>query len=183
MAKLPTEGGSYARNDDGGLTQVDKPTSPSDGLGPIAASDTADDVLSALQARMRVSTDQALANALGIGRSTVTSWRRRGRVPTRYARLVEQDAQERLSAAFNFDLFSDEERAALCLAITRMHLGGFLSQLDSYPEFLRRGGFIPAHLHKNMEVALRDILAEMETKGYEDAQQCLNAIVFEEFFS
>lgn len=100
----------------------------------------------------------------------------------RYARLVEQNTQERLKAAFNFDLLSDEERSALCLAIMRMHKG-FLADLQSYPEFLRGGPFIPAQITSHMDKALCDVLAEMENEDYHDAQQCLNAMVFNEFFS
>ncbi len=182
MVELPTKGGSYTREADGSLEMTDATKKPDDALGPIARSDSAEDVLEALQKRLRVSTDQALADALGLGRSTVTSWRRRGNVPTRYAQLVEQDAQKRLSAAFNFDLLSDEERAALCLAVMRM-TRGFLSEMQSYPEFLRRGAFIPSQISVYMDRALRDLLAEMESEDYQNAQQCLNAIVYSEMFS
>lgn len=41
-----------------------------------------------LQKKFGVATDEALAGVLGLGRSTVTSWRRRGRVPDIYARLA-----------------------------------------------------------------------------------------------
>lgn len=183
MTRLPTKGGRYIRNEDGSLTQVEGPTRPRKGLGALSESDAAEDILAALQTRMKVSTDQGLADALGLGRSTVTSWRRRGRVPARYARLVERDTQERLQAAFNYELLSYEEQAALCLAIMRMHLGGFLTQLDTYPEFLRNGASIPLQIMKNMEDALRDLLAEMEEEGFDDPQQCVNAMVFKEFFS
>ena len=182
MVELPSKGGSYTREADGSLKRTEGPTQPTDNLGTIARSDSAEDVLEALQKRLRVSTDQALADALGLGRSTVTSWRRRGNVPTRYAQLVEQDTQKRLSAAFNFELLSDEERAALCLAVMRMSRG-FLSEMQSYPEFLRRGTFIPSQISVHMDKALRDLLAEMESEEYQDAQQCLNAIVYSEMFS
>ena len=86
-------------------------------------SEGAEDTLEALKARFGASTDGALADALQVGRSTVTSWRRRGRVPGRYARLVDDDMTKRLSAVFNYDALAEEERAALCLAMMRMHDG------------------------------------------------------------
>lgn len=182
MVKLPSSGGSYTRGEDGNLTRTEGPTKPSGGLGPIAKSSDADDVIAALQKRLGVDTDQALATALSVGRSTIANWRRRGRVPERYMALVDEDAQRRLGAAFNFDLLSAEERSALILAIMRMQKG-FLTELLSYPEFLRRAGYIPAQITSHVSQALLDLLAEMEEKGYDDPQQCLNEIVFNEFFS
>jgi hypothetical protein len=72
--------------------------------------------------------------------------------------------------------------AALVLAVMRMHKG-FLAELASFPEFLRRGGFIPAQMTKHISEALRDLLAAMEAKGYDDPRQCLNEMVFNEFFA
>ncbi|TNF19343.1 MAG: hypothetical protein EP318_14985 [Rhodobacteraceae bacterium] len=182
MNKVPSRGGSYIRDKQGDLHVVDGPQKTPAVEGAVAKSSDAEDVLSALQKRLKVNTDQALAAVLGIGRSTVTSWRRRGKVPARYARLVEKDTQERLKAAFEFDLLSDEERAALTLAVVRMH-HNWLPKLDEYPEFLRQGGFIPAQISQHVDQALRDILGELERVEYQDVQHCLNAIVFAEFYS
>ena len=115
-------------------------------------------------------------------RSTIANWHRRGRVPERYAALADEDAQRRLVAAFNFDLLSLEERAALILAIMRMQKG-LQSELSSGPDFLRRGSFIPVQVTTHVEQALRDLLAEMERKGYDDPLQCLNEMVFNELFA
>lgn len=182
MAKMPASGGSYIRDAKGDLTCVEEPTKPSSGLGPIAKSADAEDVIAALQARLHAGTDQALAEALSVGRSTIANWRRRGRVPQRYMALVEEDAQRRLAAAFTFDLLSSEERAALTLAIMRMQRG-YLAEISSYPEFLRRGGFIPVQITEHVSQALLDLLAEMENKNYDDPYQCLNEMVFNELFS
>lgn len=182
MTTSPSRGGSYIRDAEGKLKMVEAPTRPIGSLGASAKPQETDAVIEALKERMKVDTDQALAEALSIGRSTIANWRRRGRVPQRYMRLVDEDAQKRLSAAFNFDLLSEEERAALCLAIMRMQQE-FLSELQSYPEFLRLGAFIPKQIRAHMDMALCDLLAEMEREGYQDARQCLNAMVFSEFFS
>lgn len=181
MGKMPSRGGSYVRKPDGSLDQVEPPTAPKGDIRS-AVEENADAVIRALKQRLSAETDLDLAEALSVGRSTIANWRRRERVPSRYARLVDVDAQTRLNAAFNYEMLSSEERAALCLAVMRMHMGGFLTQLESYPEFLRRGGFIPSQIAKNMEAGLRDLLSEMESKGYDDPQQCLNAMVFAEFF-
>lgn len=183
MGKLPSSGGSYIREDDGSLKRVEAPTSRPEGAGTVAKSDSSEDILKALQERLKVGTDQALADALGIGRSTVTSWRRRRNVPRRYARLVEHDAQMRLGSTFRYDLLSDEERAALRLAMMRMHRGYMTEMSGSYQEFLRRGDAIPRQIVLHMDRALKDLLAKMTNDGFEDANQCANAMVFEEFFS
>ena len=75
-----------------------------------------------------------------------------------------------------------EERAALILAIMRMQKG-LQSELSSDPDFLRRGSFIPVQITTHVEQALRDLLAEMERKGYDDPLQCLNEMVFNELFA
>jgi len=58
----------------------------------------------------------------------------------------------------------------------------WLPKLDSYPEFLRCGGFIPVQIGTHMDKTLIDLLSEMETGGYDSAQQCLNAMIFKELF-
>lgn len=139
------------------------------------------DILAALKQRLRVRTDEGLAKVLGVARSTVTSWRRRGSIPDRYARLVDPDGRKATDEAFNFAIWSDAEKAALSLALMRMHKGYF-TEVIGYSDFLARGGFFPVQLTVHMDKALRSILAEMEERRIEDAFQCLNMLVYEEFF-
>lgn len=175
MNKYPNTGGSYVRDEAGQLHRTSGREIPATGGG------NAETIIYALKKRHGVKSDQELADVLGLGRSTVTSWRRRGSVPKRIAVLVDHDAKERLSAVFNFDQLSIEERSALILAVMRMHRT-WLKNLDSYPEFLRNGGFIPTQLASHTETALFDILGELDQEKFTDPQQCLNALVFREFF-
>ena len=79
-----------------------------------------------LRETFAVETDDALAKALGIGRSTVTSWRRRGKVPERYGRLATVSEP----AAFGEKLRllrgeRSQEKFAGFLGITRAALANY----------------------------------------------------------
>jgi len=90
---------------------------------------------------------------------------------------------KRLSAVFNYDASSEEERAALSLAMMRMHDELMAQARSSYPDFLQKPGFIPVQIRHHMETALFELTAAMEERRFDDARQCLNALVFEEFFA
>jgi Bacteriophage CI repressor helix-turn-helix domain len=139
-----------------------------------------EEAIAALMKRFRVSTDQGLADRLRVGRSTVTSWRRRGAVPERYMRLTT----ERPTALPDIlDPSLDAvERDAWVLALVRLVLGPGARIVD-YPTFLRDGPFLPRQLAVGLEKALLDLSARMEESGLEDPRQALNLIVFEDFFS
>lgn len=139
-----------------------------------------EEAIAALMKRFRVSTDQGLADRLRVGRSTVTSWRRRGAVPERYMRLTT----ERPTALPDIlDPSLDAvERDAWVLALVRLVLGPGAKIVD-YPTFLRDGPFLPRQLAVGLEKALLDLSARMEESGLEDPRQALNLIVFEDFFS
>lgn len=142
--------------------------------------DDVEEVLESLKRRFRASTDQALAERLSLGRSTVTSWRRRGSIPERYARL----AQEVLSFPPDFvdPRWTATERAALSLALLRL-IKGFGAQLTDYPTVLAKQGFLPAQLAMSVERALLELSARMTESGIEDPTQCLSLMAYEEFFA
>lgn len=139
-----------------------------------------EEAIAALMKRFRVSTDQGLADRLRVGRSTVTSWRRRGAVPERYMRL----ASERPTALPDIldPSLDPVERDAWVLALVRLVLGPAARIVD-YPTFLRDGPFLPRQLAVGLEKALLDLSARMEESGFDDPRQALNLIVFEDFFS
>ena len=139
-----------------------------------------DEDIAALMRRFRVTTDQGLADRLKLGRSTVTSWRRRGAVPERYLRL----ASERPTSLPNFldTAFDPVDRDALILALVRLVLGPG-SKITDYPAFLQHGPFLPAQLAAGAERALLDLTARMTEAGIEDPRQALNLIVYEDFFT
>lgn len=143
-------------------------------------SDGVDAAIAALMKRFRVTTDQGLADRLRLGRSTVTSWRRRGTVPERYLRL----ASERPTALPDLldPAFDPVDRNALALALVRLVLGRG-KQIVDYPTFLKHGPFLPAQLAVETEKALLDLTARMTEAGIDDPRQALNLIVFEDFFA
>ncbi len=141
--------------------------------------ETADEVIDVLRKRFRVSTDQALAEQLHLGRSTVTSWRRRGSVPDRYVRMASE--RPTILPDLVNPQFDDTERSALTLALVRF-IRDNASVTQDYQAFLSKGGFLPAKLAIAMEKALLDVSARMEEGELEDAWRALNLIVFEELF-
>lgn len=146
----------------------------------VAMSGDVEESIAALKKRFRVETDQGLADRLKLGRSTVTSWRRRGTVPERYMRLTS----ERLTALPDIldPALDPVDKNALILALVRLVLG-LGSKITDYPHFLMHGPFLPTSLAVGLEKALLDINARMEESGMDDPRQALNLIVFEDFFS
>ncbi len=140
----------------------------------------AEEAIAALRKRFRVETDQGLADRLRLGRSTVTSWRRRGTVPERYLRLA---SERPTSLPDVLDPSLDPvERDAWVLALVRLVLSAG-ARITDYPTFLRDGPFLPKQLAVGLEKALLDLSARMEETGSDDPRQALNLIVFEDFFA
>ena len=136
--------------------------------------------IAALKRRFRVGTDQGLADRLTLGRSTVTSWRRRGTVPERYSRLASEVPTS--LPDFLDPTFDPVERDALILALVRLVLGTG-AKIKDYSAFLTHGPFLPAQLAAGVEKALLDLMAHMSEDGLNNPRQALNLIVFESFFA
>ena len=142
-------------------------------------SDDTETTIEVLKKRFRVATDQGLADRLSLGRSTVTSWRRRNTVPERYVKLASE--QPTLLPDFLDLQFDATEREALALALVRLVLN-FGPQMQDYPSFLKHGPFLPAKLAIGVEKALLDLSARLTECEVDDPFQALNLVVFEEFF-
>lgn len=137
-------------------------------------------VVARLKQRFHAATDQELAEKLSLGRSTVTSWRRRGSVPERYARLADGEVVTPFGLPWTY--WTDEENAALSLALLRH--GAWQEPLkQDYGMFLSRVGFLVPQLLSHMQKALPELRQEMITRGIEDPRQCLQVMVWEEFFA
>jgi hypothetical protein len=132
-----------------------------------------------LKQRFHAVTDQELAEKLSLGRSTVTSWRRRGSVPERYAKLADGEVVSPYGLPWTY--WTEEENAALSLALLRH--GAWLEPLkQDYGMFLSKVGFLVPQLLSQMQKALPELRHEMQTRGIDDPRQCLQVIVWEEFF-
>ncbi len=140
----------------------------------------ADLVVDRLKTRFRVQTDQELADALKLGRSTVTSWRRRGSIPDIYVRMSWTDAFVPLGLSTN--VWTPTEHAAFNLGMMRL-IKGFGIKLEDYPGFLSKSGFRAAQLYSTVQQALTDLTSEMKARQVEDPAQCVNLMVYEEFFA
>lgn len=143
-------------------------------------SDDVNERIELLKRRFRVGTDQGLAERLRLDRSTVTSWRRRGAIPERYKQMA--DGQVTFLPDFLDKALTDVDQAALTLALMRL-IKGLGAQITDYPAYLSKGGFFNAQMAIGVEKAFLDITALMAGDDLNDAQQCLNLIVYNEFFS
>lgn len=143
-------------------------------------SDDVNEKIELLKRRFRVGTDQGLAERLRLGRSTVTSWRRRGAIPERYKQMA--DGQVTFLPDFLDKALTDVDQAALTLALMRL-IKGFGAQITDYPTYLSKGGFLNAQMAIGVEKAFLDITALMSDDDLNDAHKCLDLIVYKEFFS
>lgn len=138
-----------------------------------------DETIDALKGRFKVSTDQELADRLNIGRSTVTSWRRRNAVPDRYVKMASE--RPTLLPDFLNPEFEPIEHEALVLALVRL-IQGSKADVADYPSFLKNGPFLPARLAVGVEKALIDLSARLTEGDIEDPRQATNLLIFEDFF-
>ncbi|MDR0810041.1 MAG: hypothetical protein LBE86_13100 [Gemmobacter sp.] len=143
-------------------------------------SDDVNEKIELLKRRFRVITDEGLAKRLHLGRSTVTSWRRRGSIPERYIQMAE--GQATFLPDFLDKALTDVDRAAMTLALVRL-IKGFGAEITDYRSYLSKGGFLNAQMAIGVEKAFLDITALMVEEDMTDAHQCLNLIVYNEFFS
>ncbi|WP_296644615.1 helix-turn-helix domain-containing protein [Roseinatronobacter sp.] len=146
----------------------------------------AEEAISRLKAKYGVTTDQELAKALFLGKSTVGAWRSRGGVPERYIRALESDRKE--PASLIIAEMTEEEHLALSLAILRM-IRDFSSVVTDNREFLAHGTAMPNILMRYYEEAIEDfgISSDEFTKEKRDYFNSwatrFNVKAFDEFFS
>lgn len=133
-----------------------------------------------LKRRFHVSTDQGLAEKLRLGRSTVTSWRRRGAIPERYVQMAE--GQTTFMPDFLDEGLTEVDRAAMQLALMRL-IKGFGAQMVDYRDYLSKGGFLLPQMAVGVEKAFLDLTRKLSESENSDITQCLNLIVYDEFFS
>jgi hypothetical protein len=143
---------------------------------------TADDAIEQLKRRFRVSTDQELAERLKVGRSTVTSWRRRGSIPERYARLTDYGTSLSFPPDMDDPTWTEAEQAACELALVRLIRGWGADNLGDYTGYLRSGPFVRAQFAMGLEKAVFDLYAKMDATGIEDPLQCARLMVYEELY-
>jgi len=138
----------------------------------------AEEAILALKNKFKVSSDLGLANCLKLGRSTITSWKRRGSVPDRYLRLINPDSD----APFQLPLgqWHEVEIAAMNLALFRL-IKEKEGQFNSYPDFLSGSGFLFEKMTVHLGRAFLEIHARMETGEISEPSQCLNLLGYEEF--
>lgn len=137
---------------------------------------TVENTIAAMKAAHGAETDEQLAKSLGIGRSTISSWRIRGSVPQRYLTRVPGDS--RASVSYAPLSWEDEERAAFELALLR-----FFKEhgkiFENYRAFLE-GGMAVAGFWIILDRAKKDIVTAMD-EGDKSALRAAHILAFREF--
>jgi hypothetical protein len=135
--------------------------------------------IEALKRRFSAGTDQGLADRLRVGRSTLTSWRRRGALPELYCDYCQRIRLH--SPTFWTQKIDPVERQASVPALLRL-IRSYVSKITDYRTFLQHGGFLPAQLAVEIEKALFDVTARMTEGEVDDPYKALNLIAYEDFF-
>lgn len=139
-----------------------------------------------LKARYLAETDQDLARQMGLGRSTVATWRTRGKVPAKYEQIANGEKSRKFYGETPWEFWNEIERAGIELAFLRMKRD--LEPITSdYLTFLRKGSEIPTALAEYHSQACADLADKMadEQKLIGDgatARACLQMLAYEEFF-
>lgn len=140
-----------------------------------------EDLISRLKAKHGAKTDQELAQALHLGRSTIGSWRARGRVPERYIRSLDSGAPDAVHFGLVFDEMSDQEHLALCLALMRL-IRDFGLIVKDQREFLSKGDALGHIFVRTYAKALEDMQPVAGSNQHEGWHNHFNVLVYDEFF-
>lgn len=144
-------------------------------------SELVDILIAKLKARYRVDTDQDLAKALRLGRSTVATWRNRGSVPKKYEDLANGEVLFQFYGETPWESWSDLEKAGMELALMRL-MRDFKGVSHDFSGFLARSQAIPLALPEYHGQACSDIASQMADLNESSVRACLQRLVYEEFF-
>lgn len=144
-------------------------------------SDIVDVLVAKLKARYLVETDQDLAKALKLGRSTVATWRNRGSVPKKYEALANGKQVRSFYGETPWEFWNELERAGMELAFLRL-MRDFGDVSREYSAYLKRGSSIPVSIPEYHGAACHDIAVEMADHNETNVRACLQRIVYNEFF-
>ncbi len=137
-------------------------------------------IIAKLKDRYRVTSDQELAESMGLGRSTVAGWRTRQRVPKRYAQLAEDAFAP--SYVLPFPAWSPVETQVIRLALFRM-IRDYQDTITDYEAYLTKGQFVVEQLLEYTHQALLDVDKEMRSRAEAEVDQCVQILIFREFFA
>lgn len=116
----------------------------------------ADEVIEKLKERFQAWTDNELAEKLNIGRSTISSWRRRCCVPGRFTKVLEVGGPLALSNGMPYEHCSDLDKAAMQLSLVRL-IPETAPKLNSSDETRTIGRGFPEALESHFSAARSDI--------------------------
>ncbi|THD81542.1 hypothetical protein E7811_16690 [Aliigemmobacter aestuarii] len=140
-----------------------------------------DIIIDKLKARYLVDTDQELARALKLGRSTVATWRNRGSVPAKYVEIANSADTRKFYGETPWDQWAPLEKAAMQLALMRL-MRDKRPMLDDYTAFVRLGQELGTALAEEHGRAAHEIASVMADNEIEQPTRALDLIVAKEFF-
>lgn len=141
--------------------------------------DDVESVVVALKRHFGVQSDQDLARRLHLGRSTISSWRARQAVPSRYTRLLQGEDQ---GFAIDFKDLTEEEGLALSLAIMRLmrDCGNVVSDPRA---FIADGPYLYTLLVRSYHKALEDFtVLSADDVTFHGWTNRFNVMAYDEFF-
>ncbi len=143
--------------------------------------DTVDIAIEKLKARYLASTDQGLAKALGLSRSTVATWRNRGRVPDKFLEMTSNANARKFYGDTPWEYWDPLAKAGMQLALLRIARDA-APMLTNYETFLMEGDRLPMHLADYHGDACSELANIMADGGFDDPSKALQLKVYAEFF-
>lgn len=150
---------------------------------PMSDDAAVEATIRALKAAHGAETDEELAGALGVGRSTISSWRLRNSVPERY--LTRKPGAVRAGLApFAYEALKplaggSAKDAAFELALLRFFkTHGKI--FEAYPSFLEEGRMAAAGFWEVLGRAEKDVVARMDEHG-DPAERAVSILALKEF--
>lgn len=141
----------------------------------------ADEIIEKLKERFDVWTDGELATKLNIGRSTITSWRRRNSVPDRFTSMLTVGGPLAFSNGMTYEHWSELDKAAMQLGLLRL-VRDNAPKLHEFADTLNAAVNLPDELQTNFQAAYDDIKRGLDA-GARSPDFALYTMVGYEFFA
>ncbi|CUH80726.1 helix-turn-helix domain-containing protein [Tropicibacter naphthalenivorans] len=134
------------------------------------------EIIERMKRRFGVDSDSDLAFRLMVSRSAIANWRNRNSIPARYRKLDQGEGDLFL---FGGEM-TDIERAGMRLAIMRL-VRDFSDIAKDFRGFLANYAKAAASVQPYYAEACQDVMNEMEARGSDDPDNCLQLLAYAEF--
>lgn len=139
-----------------------------------------DILIDKLKARFNARTDQGLAEAMGLSRSSVANWRSRGAVPKKYEKLANNEDTHKFYGDLAWEYWTPLEKAGMQLAMMRL-VRDCQPMLESFEVMIRQSVDLPEKIAKYHGQACHDIANGLAT-GVRNEEMAVYILMNHEFF-